>query len=280
MSLDDYYAAIKPKVNGSWNLHALLPQDLDFFILLSSASGIVGNRGQTNYSIGNTYQDALARHRASLGLKATSLDLGMILSVGFVADNAELIGHLRQAGFAAMRQEEFHAILDSLCDPTLPKPSLLTSQIALGFELPENLKARGIDDPAWMRDPLFRQLYQIRTRDGSASTDANAAPPFAMLLSEVKTLQIAVNVAREAIVWKLCKALNIADTMDVNVKKPLHGLGVDSLVAVELRTWFQRELGAEVAVFDIMGEGSLEDVAALVVRRSALVKVEQADGEE
>lgn len=150
---------MKLKVNGLRNLHALFPRDLDFFILLSSGSSVVGNGGQTNYTIGNTYQDALARHCASLGLKATSVDLGIILSVGLVADNAELIGHLRQVRFAAMRQEEFHAMLDSLYDQTLPKPSLLTSQKALGVELPENLKARGIDNPAWMKDPLLRQLY-------------------------------------------------------------------------------------------------------------------------
>ena len=60
MSLEDFQTAIKPKVQGSWNLHALLASEFDFFVLLSSAAGVTGNRGQANYCIGNTYQDALA----------------------------------------------------------------------------------------------------------------------------------------------------------------------------------------------------------------------------
>ena len=60
MSLEDFQIAVKPKVQGSWNLHTLLPSDLDFFVLLSSGAGVTGNRGQANYCMGNTYQDALA----------------------------------------------------------------------------------------------------------------------------------------------------------------------------------------------------------------------------
>lgn len=40
--------ALKPKVDGTWNLHTLLPPDVDFFVMLSSASGVTGTRGQAN----------------------------------------------------------------------------------------------------------------------------------------------------------------------------------------------------------------------------------------
>lgn len=51
--------------------------------------------------------------------KATALDLGMIFSVGFTAEKADVMSHLRAAGFAAMREEEFHPMLNELCDPYL-----------------------------------------------------------------------------------------------------------------------------------------------------------------
>jgi len=89
MTFSDFEAALKPKVQGSWNLHEALPSNMDFFVLLSSATGILGNRSQANYASGNTYQDALAKHRVSKGLPATSIDLGSILSVGYVAENKE-----------------------------------------------------------------------------------------------------------------------------------------------------------------------------------------------
>ncbi|KAH9222301.1 hypothetical protein DL95DRAFT_508189 [Leptodontidium sp. 2 PMI_412] len=63
MSYDDWVAAIDPKIAGSWNLHKLLPDNLEFFIMLSSTSGIVGNPGQANYAAGNTFQNGLAHYR-------------------------------------------------------------------------------------------------------------------------------------------------------------------------------------------------------------------------
>ena len=98
----DFMTAAKPKVEGSWNLHRLLPKDMDFFICLSSGAGIAGARGQSNYAAGmsnhslvvvltsatgNTYQDALAWHRRAQGLPAVTIDIGIVLSVGFVAEN-------------------------------------------------------------------------------------------------------------------------------------------------------------------------------------------------
>jgi NAD(P)-dependent dehydrogenase (short-subunit alcohol dehydrogenase family) len=74
MAHAQWMEALKPKVQGTWNLHqASLPEPcakegLDFFVMLASISGSVGNRGQANYAAGNSYQDALAKYRRSLGL--------------------------------------------------------------------------------------------------------------------------------------------------------------------------------------------------------------------
>lgn len=252
----------------------MLPKKLDFFILLSSGSGIVGNRGQANYVAGNTFQDALARHRVSLGLKATALDLGMILSVGFTAEKADVMSHLRAAGFAAMREEEYHAMLDELCNPHLEPSSLLKAQVALGFEIPETLRSKGIEDPGWMHDPLFKHLYQIRTAGGSGDS-AEDSVNYGLLLAAAESHQAAVDIINNAIVRKLCKALTI-EAQDVDSSKPLHEHGVDSLVAVELRTWLLKDLGAEVAVFDMMSGSSIRALAGLVAGRSSLVNITEA----
>lgn len=71
MSLAQWEQTSCSKIESSWNLHTLLPE-LDFFILLSSVSGVVGNPGQSNYAAGCTFQDALARHRNQGGQKAVS----------------------------------------------------------------------------------------------------------------------------------------------------------------------------------------------------------------
>ena len=60
--------------------------------MLSSICRIIGNRGQSNYAAGNVYQDTLAHYRLRRGLPATTLDLGSIMSVGFIAENKENVG--------------------------------------------------------------------------------------------------------------------------------------------------------------------------------------------
>lgn len=66
MSEIEYQDALSCKVQGSWNLHNMaieLRQDLDFFIILSSISGIHGNKGQANYASANSFLDAFASYR-------------------------------------------------------------------------------------------------------------------------------------------------------------------------------------------------------------------------
>lgn len=91
MSYSDWQTAINPKAQGSWNLHKLLPRELDFFLMLSSMNGIVGHVGQANYAAGNTFQDALAHHRVQCGENAASLDLGLFTFTGRVARDPRLL---------------------------------------------------------------------------------------------------------------------------------------------------------------------------------------------
>ena len=82
MTYTDWVLATRPKIQGSNNLHNLMPKDLDFFVFLSSSADVIGARGQANYAAGNGFQDSLATHRRNKGMKAVSLDLGPILGAG------------------------------------------------------------------------------------------------------------------------------------------------------------------------------------------------------
>lgn len=78
---------------GSWNLHEVLPRDLDFFVFLSSLAGVIGSISQANYAAGNTYQDALAHYRQSQGLAARSIDLGLMKGIGYVEEHEDVAAH-------------------------------------------------------------------------------------------------------------------------------------------------------------------------------------------
>lgn len=91
LSFEDWKVSTDSKVTGSWNLHVALPSDLDFFVLMSSVNGVFGNRGQANYAAGNAFKDALAHHRLDRNLKAVSLDLGLMVDEGRVAEDEKLL---------------------------------------------------------------------------------------------------------------------------------------------------------------------------------------------
>lgn len=114
MTHDQWNAATLPKVHGTWNLHnATVSEglDLDFFVLFSSLSGIIGQPGQANYASGNTFLDAFVQYRTSLGLAASAIDIGAVADVGYISQNRELMQKMAATGFKTLREQE---VLDAL----------------------------------------------------------------------------------------------------------------------------------------------------------------------
>ncbi|KAF2019472.1 putative polyketide synthase [Aaosphaeria arxii CBS 175.79] len=108
MTLDDWQSGLRPKYNGTFNLHTEFsePGSLDFFVMLSSVSGVLGIASQANYAAGGSYEDALARWRQSQSLPAVSIDLGPISDVGYVSKEAKVAERLRKEGDFAMLDED------------------------------------------------------------------------------------------------------------------------------------------------------------------------------
>ena len=273
MTLEDFNTALVPKVWGSWNLHALLPKGLDFFILLSSMNGILGSRSQANYGSGNTYQDALARYRVSRGEKAVSLDLPIILNVGFVAERQAIAESPNLAGYIGVTESQLHTVLDHYCNPSLPVLSLPASQVLVGVETPASMRSRGIEPPHWLRHPLCRHLFQITDDRSSAvpiSSEGDAAVNFEALLRSAASVTTAGTVVCEALVQKLAKTLSLPPS-DIDTNEPMYRHGLDSLIAVELRSWFSREMSVDVTVFEILSTMSIENFCLTAARKSRFV---------
>lgn len=258
---------MRPKVAGSWNLHNLLPRDLEFFVCLSSIAGIIGSGAQANYAAGNAYMDALTHHRMARGQKATSIDLGWMESEGVIAEHEFLQKGMTAVGFLMpISPDNFHALLDIHCDPSLEPSASVTCQPIVGLETPAAMRSKGSNQPHWMQRRTFRHLHQMGL-DDQLSKDADTAVDYVSLFRGATSLGEATRILTEGLVKKLAKALSIpAD--DIDTSKPLHAYGVDSLLAVELRNYFAKELGAEVAIFDLMGGASFAAVGTTVASRS------------
>ncbi|KAL7959487.1 KR domain-containing protein [Trichoderma compactum] len=290
MSYADFQEPLRSKVPGTWNLHSMLPDSLDFFVMLSSSSGINGTRGQANYAAGNTFQDTLAHHRVSQGLHAIAIDLGFVLSVGYVAEggNAEIDNNLSAWGFMGIREEEFLAIIEYCVNPSTSRPTPITCQVVTGIENPALMRAKGLEKPYYFKDPFFSHLQIANREENSAGLGGDdqerelTAQTIAALRS-AKSLDEAAGLIRAAFVAKLCKVLSInPDDLDVN--KPLYTYGVDSLVAVVIRYWLFRDYHADVPVFDIMGGSTITGLSLKIAAKTkfvdkSLIELEEQDRE-
>ena len=271
MTLTQWEQTSRSKVESSWNLHTLLP-DLDFFILLSSISGVVGNPGQSNYAAGCTFQDALARHRSQRGQKAISIDLGVMRSIGVVAETERLQKHFQSSkGFIQVEEAEFLSLLDICCDPSY-HPEGDRCQMVMGLETPASLLARSLEPPDLLQRPLFARFSQLPGRSSSSSSNGTAdGVDAARLFRQAESAAERAQVVVEALSNRLARTLSIK-LEDVDTHQALHAYGVDSLIAVELRSWLGKEFAADVPVFEIVSGKTIEAVGGLVAKTSRVEK--------
>lgn len=272
MTYDSYMAAVRPKVLGSWNLHIHLPADLDHFVLLSSATGILGNRGQANYAAGNTYQDALAAYRHAQGLTATSIDVGAILSVGYVAENSSRVAINKGVSveLEQIREEELHVILEYAIDPRQEPPA----QVVTGLANRDKYRIKGMPTPSFMKFPLFAHVNS-ESLTGSAVSESTEVP-VESLLAACKTLDEASEIITTAVKGKLASLLSVA-VADIDEDKSISANGIDSLVAIEFRTFLAREVKADVPMLDVMGTSTIKVLCRKIAMLSRAVDVKQGD---
>ncbi|KAI0887631.1 putative polyketide synthase [Annulohypoxylon maeteangense] len=276
MTHETFTKVIRPKVQGSWNLHeATIDQPLDFFIMLASAAGMVGDTSQGNYAAANAFQDSLAHYRVSRGLPATVIDLGMVKSVGYVAENEGAAErNLARWGFLQIEEEEFLAMIDIAMESDKEQRRC---QIVTGVGTQADFDRSQGDVPHWFRDPVFSHLHNMRARH--IDTTAQSGPSLAQQLKETVSVSAAAAIVLDALMKKLSKSLMIA-LEDIDAASPTSVYGVDSLVAVEVRNWLLREVKADVPVFEILQASSLQLLGFKIAEKSSLVSENAVKGDE
>ena len=233
--------------------------------MLSSLISIVGFASQRNYSAGGAFQDALAQHRVERGLPGVSMDLGIVKSVGYLAEDGseKTIESLQRHGFTALSEDDILAALDS----AVMTP--FAGQITLGINTGPT--SHGAESPL-ARDMRFSGLkYRESGGDGAGKPTnkaAGGAGDLGAQIAEAATLDDAVAAIVSGVAKKLMDIFMIAEDEITPAKSPAD-FGVDSLVAVELRNMLALKAGAELSIFDIMQSSSLTALAGAVAAKSS-----------
>jgi aryl carrier-like protein len=266
MTLDDYNATTRPKVDGTWNLHNLLPKDLDFFVMLSSTSGIIGNASQAQYAAASTFLDAFANYRNNLGLPAVSLDLGVILDVGYVAENEKLMKALEKQNFEGTTEEELMAMIQhAIAHPFRKQPGGGQTVTGLG-----TWRADG-SQPAYSY-PLFSHFRRTFTQTAKSEGDGNAEQGI-KVRDALKTSTSVVDAAEKVCTYIIAKmsSLLMISKDEISASKAMSDYGIDSLVAVEMRNWLFREMDSTVSILELMANKALSKLSADIVAKSKLL---------
>lgn len=263
MALDEFEKVLRPKVQGSQNLDDLFHSaPLDFFILFSSLSCVVGTRGQANYGAANMYMHALAAQRRKRGVAASIMDIAMLLGVGYIARSVDqLFDKLSSDSYMTISEPEFHTIFAAAIasgHPDSGQPVDLTTGLKPHSGAP------------WSKLPRFSHFQADRISDSNSTANKHGASSLAKVqtqLLEAESSAQALEILQRCFVHKLQHILQVPSD-DIDLELPLIQLGIDSLVAVEIRSWFLKELSVDIPVLRVLG-----GVAASDLCRDALARL-------
>lgn len=275
MPYESFVRALRPKVQGTWNLHhTTLGQPLDFFVMLSSVAGIVGSPSQSNYAAGNTFQDAFSAYRVSRGLPATTIDLGIIKSVGYVAEQRyvagqKVTGNIARSGLAQMDEQEFLSVLEVAMRRG---KSHQDCRVITGLSRQRDLA--GCEVGNFQKRPAFSHVRKSERPSSRAAVHTeqhtHIVEPQQRQLDQTTSNSEAHDIILDRTLLKLSKCLLI-DLKTIERHRSTSSYGIDSLVAAEMRNWITREFKADVPVLEILQAESISMLAHRIGVKSILL---------
>ncbi|PVH70207.1 putative hybrid PKS-NRPS enzyme [Cadophora sp. DSE1049] len=264
MNYEDMASVLNPKVEGSKYLDELFPQNtLDFFILFSSITAVVGNTGQSNYIAANMFLSSLALQRKMRGLAGSVIDISSVIGIGYVerSDNFDA-EYFASVGYTNISEQDLHQMFAEAILVGRPD-SLESCEIVTGFA-PAYADAE-IKAP-YREDLKFCHFIRERPREQSGNT-LEATLPVRLQLATAKTRDEAYTMLEDSFTVRLKRILQIHSDGGVSNTMTLVEQGVDSLVAVEVRSWFLKEIDTDMPVLKVLGGASITDLIEDAIER-------------
>jgi len=253
---------LRPKVLGGWLLHQLLAgQELDFFVLFSSAGAVLGQPGQGNYAAANAFLDALAHHRQALGLPALSIDWGSWAGAGFAETSGGrlLAARLALAGISPIAPEQGLELLGQL----LGQPATqMTAQVMV---VPVDWARYQAADPAGAAAPLLAELGA----DAAAASPGPAVPPSQWRQAVLDAAPAQRRpLLQSYLSQQAARVLGLSPSR-LDLGQSLSDLGLDSLMAVELKNRIAQDLKVNLPIARFLQGFSVDQALTQVLEQLA-----------
>jgi surfactin synthase thioesterase subunit/acyl carrier protein len=239
-----------PKVQGAWHLHTQTQaHPLDFFVLFSSVASLMGSAGQANYAAANAFMDGLAHDRRTGGRPALAINWGPWGEAGMAA--AEPVKRrLAREGWGIITAPQGWQIIQAL----LPHDR---AQVGV---LPIDWSTFVQQAPGVAQSPLLSAITeQVTPRMPQLPSQGHATADQLQTASPDERQGILVAYMQE----RTAHTLRIP-VEQLDEQASLHQLGMDSLMAVELRTWVRNDLDVDLPVEHVLTMPTIHELAAAI----------------
>jgi acyl transferase domain-containing protein/acyl carrier protein len=248
---------MKPKIDGSWNLH-FLTQDmkLDFFVCYSSVASLLGSAGQGNYAAANAFMDALARHRRAMGLPATSIQWGAWSESGMAAElNEQHQRRLTEQGMGVIAPDQGVAILGQLLCEEIAEAAVMS-----------------VDWAKYLKNfPKIPLLSEFAFKEKQSSSTV-----FARRLETMPKAERRASVS-EFVRSQVAAVLKLKSAEKIKLRERLFDAGMDSLMAVELRNRLSAELEKPLPATLVFDYPTVEALSDYLCSEVLTIESEQAE---
>lgn len=263
MTHQDWKEATLPKTQGSANIVRALKHKVDFFVMLSSFTGVFGNRTQGNYVAACAYQDRLAFDLQRAGVNALALDIGVMREVGYLAEHGSKGALKEWEEPFGLREKELLELVSAAMFGKIP------TQVIAGLPTAESAREAGIRRPFYLDDPKFTWISEVFS-DSEPADSAYAETPRSNSLDVKKSLSTVASKseARELISSAFCGTVASAlqaSVGDIDEGRPLHSHGLDSLTGIEIQSWLFNQLGTSVPQDALMAEQPISKLVDQIV---------------
>jgi myxalamid-type polyketide synthase MxaB len=256
LSWQQFTKVMKPKVQGTWHLHQVTKDlPLDFFVCFSSMASMLGNSGQGNYAAANAFMDAIAYYRRGMGLPGLSINWGAWAAGGMAARLAsEHQNRMETVGIVPIQPEQGMQVLELL---------LSGSQTQVGV-FPVNWSKFLRELPTGQKMPYLEAFISSVTETENTQ----------QLLEELKSAppEEGEKILLNYLINKTSSLLGMTPAK-IEIKQSLTSMGVDSLMAVELRNLLLRELEFDLPLEKIIDGISIVQIANLVGEKILLEQI-------
>ncbi|WP_297842147.1 choline/carnitine O-acyltransferase [Pseudomonas sp.] len=270
MTYEDFLIPTRVKVQGTLALErAFSSPHLAFFLLMSSAVTVVGTSGQANYNAGNAVQDALAQARTTAPCHFMSLNIGLVQDTSSHEASLEAWSRsLRRAGLKPVGPVELLRCFDYLLGAVNINPDARhVHQAAIGFDATSLAAATARNGT--VRSAMFSHVFDSALSASAETSDTTGThQSFAQVL--VSNGPISEFIA-SSIVGRLALLISADPASIESGHGSLLDLGLDSLVAIELRNWIMAEFDAPLQSSEILVDQTINALAQKVTSRSKLV---------